>query len=82
MGHGKHGSRHGSRSPGHAEVGAIPSAEVLGAAERIQRNTAAHWRTLIDDPDHPGQQVEMQAYAQRQGGRSHRLERGRVPSEP
>jgi len=75
---GKHGGAHGSgREP--AEV---LSAEALGAAERIHRNTAAHWRRLIDDPDHPGQRVEIQVYAQRQRARSHRMAQGLPPAEP
>jgi hypothetical protein len=82
MGHGKHrGRRHPSRlhSP---RLALEPSAAAVGAAERIHRNTAAHWRTLIDDPDHPGQRMEMHAYGQRQRARSRRLELGRVPVEP
>ena len=82
MGPGKQrGGRHPSRPPGSGLVGESAAA-AGGAAERIHRNTVAHWRTLIDDPDHPGQRVELQAYEHRQRARSHRLELGPVPAEP
>lgn len=79
MGH-RHRSFH--RSSDHERRRSAATPEALRAAERIHASTTAHWRSLIDDPDRPGQRVEMETYACRQRARSHRLELGRVPAEP
>jgi hypothetical protein len=79
MGH-RHRSPH--RSSDHKRRQSAPMPEALRAAERIHASTTAHWRALINDPEHPGKKLEMQAFEQRQRARSHRLELGRVPAEP
>lgn len=78
MGHRHHSIHH---SCDDKRSRSAPTPEALRAAERIHASTTAHWRTLIDDPDHPGQQLELQAFEQLQRARSHRLEVGRVPAE-
>ncbi|WP_255006433.1 hypothetical protein [Cyanobium sp. ATX 6F1] len=79
MGH-RHRSPH--RSSDQHRGRSAPTPEAQRAVERIHASTTAHWRSLIDDPDHPGRQLELQAFEQRQRARSHRLELGRVPAEP